>query len=717
MVLKSTSASDVSVYQVSGSNVSRSLPDWIAKKRKQSLKNDVDYQNRVELIQDFEFREASNKIRVSPNGEFAMATGTYKPQIHVYDFSNLSMKFERHTDAENVDFLILSDDWTKSVHLQNDRSIQFQNKGGIHYTTRIPKFGRSLAYNKSNCDLYVGAASNELYRLNLDQGRFLNPFKLDPEAVGVNSVTVNSVHNLIAVGLEKEPIVEFWDPRARSRVAKLQVYNDLVSSTENSKADISATAFKNDGLNFACGSSNGYSFLYDLRQSQPYQVKDQGYGFEIKKIIWLDTLDDNNNNKILTCDKRIAKVWDHNTGKQYASMEPNVDINDIEHVPGSGMFFTANEGIPLHTYYIPNLGPAPKWCSFLDSITEELEEKPNESIYSNYRFISKDDVKKLNIVHLIGSKVLRPYMHGFFINNELYDKLALISNPESYRDAREREIRKRIDKERESRIRSSAVSKPSGKVKVNKNLVERLAIKKGEKTMEGVLEDDRFKEMFEDDDFQVNEEDYDYKQLNPVKSAKETDEGAAKRIRALTAAEESDEERIQSKSRGNSHYDEESEEESEEDSEDVPSDEEAEISAEQKKRIHKQMAAIQRKKAEDEKYKMEMRASTNIDGSSSSSKNKQENTFGHQVAKLQRDYNEKQFDAKNSILRRNQFGEAELTFVPKKPQQKQKKKQVSFASDDEHEEGDEETAHKDNGRIKQRYDGRRRASKNVFRGM
>ena len=104
MVLKSTSAGNVSIYQVSGTNVSRSLPDWIAKKRKRALKQDLEYQNRIELIQDFEFSEASNKIKVTPDGQFCMATGTYKPQIHVYDFENLSLKFERHTDCENVDF-------------------------------------------------------------------------------------------------------------------------------------------------------------------------------------------------------------------------------------------------------------------------------------------------------------------------------------------------------------------------------------------------------------------------------------------------------------------------------------------------------------------------------------------------------------------------------------------------------------------------------------
>lgn len=34
-------AANVAVYQVSGTNTSRSLPDWIARRRKRSLKNDA----------------------------------------------------------------------------------------------------------------------------------------------------------------------------------------------------------------------------------------------------------------------------------------------------------------------------------------------------------------------------------------------------------------------------------------------------------------------------------------------------------------------------------------------------------------------------------------------------------------------------------------------------------------------------------------------------
>lgn len=686
MVLKSTSAGNVSVYQVSGSNVSRSLPDWIAKKRKRALKNDIEYQNRIELIQDFEFSEASNKVKVSPDGQYAMATGTYKPQIHVYDFANLSLKFDRHTDCENVDFIILSHDWTKSIHLQNDRSIEFHTKGGIHYRSRIPKFGRSMVYNPINCDLLVGASGNELYRLNLDKGRFLNPYVLDTSG-GVNAVDINPVHGLVTAGLE-DGSVEFWDPRSRQRAAKLLVSDQLSEATQ-----ITALSFRNDGLNFACGTSSGKSLIYDLRASTPSIVKDQGYGYEIKKMIWLDE-NSSDSNKILTTDKRIAKIWDRNSGKPFASMEPSVDINDVEYIKDSGMFFMANEGMPMHTYYIPNLGPAPKWCSFLDNVTEELEEKPSDTVYSNYRFITRDEVSKLNISHLIGSKVLRSYMHGFFIDTELYDKVNLIANPNSYQDQRDREIRKRIEKERESRIRSTGAV-TNTKIKVNKDLASKLQEKNGSTDAETVINDDRFKEMFENPEFAIDEQSHEYKQLNPVKSTRDIS------APALTAAEESDEERL---NRNNGLNEEESDsEESESESE----SEDEETKQLRNQRVQKEMEKLRRKKkAEEEANRFMNNMKVMADDNT---KQKGTESFGSQLQKnnkIQKPKNQHN----DSRLRRHARGEAELTFVPKKLEKKPK---VRFESDNEE---DPEKV-KNSGRTKQRFEGRRRASKNAFRGM
>lgn len=39
----------------------------------------------------------------------------------------------------------------------------------------------------------------------------------------------------------------------------------------------------------------------------------------------------------------------------------------------------------MQAYFIPGLGPAPKWCSFLEGLTEELEETAAPAVYDDYR--------------------------------------------------------------------------------------------------------------------------------------------------------------------------------------------------------------------------------------------------------------------------------------------------------------------------------------------
>jgi len=39
----------------------------------------------------------------------------------------------------------------------------------------------------------------------------------------------------------------------------------------------------------------------------------------------------------------------------------------------------------VHAYFVPGLGPAPRWCSHLEGLTEEMEEgAPN--VYDDYRW-------------------------------------------------------------------------------------------------------------------------------------------------------------------------------------------------------------------------------------------------------------------------------------------------------------------------------------------
>lgn len=58
-------------------------------------------------------------------------------------------------------------------------------QGGIHYKTRIPKFGRDIAYHYHSCDLLAVGASSEVYRLNLDEGRFMTSLATEFDGINV----------------------------------------------------------------------------------------------------------------------------------------------------------------------------------------------------------------------------------------------------------------------------------------------------------------------------------------------------------------------------------------------------------------------------------------------------------------------------------------------------------------------------------------------------
>ncbi|KAF1981555.1 WD40 repeat-like protein [Aulographum hederae CBS 113979] len=606
--MKLSNPSNVPVYTISGSSTARPLPEWLARKRKRSLKQDPEYANRIELLQDFEFEEASACVRISEDGDWVMSTGTYKPQIHTHYLPNLSLSYARHTNTINQTFILLSSDYSKSLHLQTDRFLEFHTPGGLHYSTRIPRYGRDLLYDKRSAEALIPTVgvnadgSGEVYRLNLELGRFMKAYEVDVGGDdfastgggtlqgGINTGSVNSAavaentHNLLAFGTSIGT-VEFWDPRSRSRVGILSSPQEQLSS--ESRPEITALQFrKRDGLTIATGSSNGLMYLYDLRSPVPLLKKDQGYGYPIQDLIFLDssssTRAQSTKPKILSSDKRIIKIWDQQNGTPWTSVEPAVDLNHVEWCPDSGMLLTANEGRQQHSFFIPQLGPAPKWCAFLDNLVEEMAEDPNDpnafggsktgEVYDNYKFLTMAQLREINLDQMVGKTgVMRPYMHGYFVPQGLYEEAKFISNPEKWQEQRQKSIKEKIDKERESRIRGNK----KVTVKVNRKLAEKLAqreeknerlkarwlLKNGgdaemldkptERSQEqedeyeekakkqpqtGVLSDSRFNKLFQDEEFEIDESSREFKNLNP--SAAHAQGNTTKLPKGLTAAEQ-----------------------------------------------------------------------------------------------------------------------------------------------------------------------------------
>lgn len=70
---------------------------------------------------------------------------------------------------------------------------------------------------------------------------------------------------------------------------------------------------------------------------------------------------------------------------------------DLHAVPHSGLILVACDSPTLSSYYIPEIGPAPKWAGFLDSVTEELADDPSagpgKGAYSDFKFIDKAELE------------------------------------------------------------------------------------------------------------------------------------------------------------------------------------------------------------------------------------------------------------------------------------------------------------------------------------
>ncbi|XP_043695384.1 nucleolar protein 10 isoform X2 [Telopea speciosissima] len=524
--LKSTSINGVKMYSVSGQ---RSVPTWIPPKKLRALRKDKDYIQRLDLIQDLRFETATTKIKVSPDGEYFIASGIYPPQVKVYELRELSLKFERHLVSEIIDFQVLADDYSKIAFLCADRSVCLHAKYGSHYSLRIPRMGRDIAYDCWSCDLLCAASSPDLYRINLEQGRFLS--SLTTQSPAINVVSRSKLHGLIACGGE-DGAVECFDTRTKSSVGRI----NAVTPAGDIDQEVTALEFDNDGgFLMAVGSSAGKVLIYDLRSSYPIRVKDHMYESPILDIKWHRTLN-SERPKLITTDNHIVRIWDSETGDSMASIEPTAGtINDICVFLESGLILLALDCSQIPSYFIPALGPAPKWCSYLENLTEELEEGAQTTIYDDFKFLTKEDLERLNLTNLIGTNLLRAYMHGYFIDYRLYKKAKSLSDPLAYDAYIEQRKQEKLDVERASRITIKRKLP-----KVNRAFAARLLeneeaegevrdvdagnTKKTSKKKKGlsseVLKDERFSAMFENKDFEVDEFSHEYISLHPMPSTK-----------------------------------------------------------------------------------------------------------------------------------------------------------------------------------------------------
>lgn len=296
-----------------------------------------------------------------------------------------------------------------------------------------------------------------MYRIDLEEGRFVADFHNsndDSETNanyknGANTISISPSHRMIAVGMDSGH-VNFYDSRTKTKSLNPFVSLNVASATRNYGFDqdesgggdnnsgvvshgnpnsnfdaVTATGFNLSGLNLACGTSRGNVALYDVRTSNPMYVKEHQYGLPIINCLFHE-----GTRSLMSADKKVIKVWksEASGGMGFDESTPfNLNLGSVvcnieaaspfTHFSlagdGSdpsgkdyGLVLASGEQTRVQAFYAPVLGVAPNWCSFLDNVTEELEEKDltddanahttkeEISVYEDYKFITREEVSE-----------------------------------------------------------------------------------------------------------------------------------------------------------------------------------------------------------------------------------------------------------------------------------------------------------------------------------
>ncbi|KAF8819847.1 putative embryo sac development arrest EDA7 [Cardiosporidium cionae] len=558
-MLKAIHLSGLRVYSLSAG---KTQPEFIKEsiQKNTSLRYNEEYRHRIELMQNFEFPVCSLKVAISKNEQFVAAVGIYPPEVRMFDTSQLGLKFSRRLDNEVVDFLFLSEDYKKLVFLEDDRSLEFHAQGGRHHKLRIPKAGRCLCYAPAHAELFIVGSSSFIYRLDLEQGQFLEPLASSNDEI--NCGFLNPVLPLLATG-GSNGSVECWDTRVSTAASSVS----LVDASSDTTPEVTAGVFSPDGIYMAAGLSTGVVKVFDIRSHRPLCEKDHRNGEKIKSLSWISVasmasqkanLDPSLNEEssslsistapplercLASCDKQSIKLWNDRTGEILASVESSslldeskksssgyfspAAIHGFSFYPRSGLCFVPCENTRIGVCFIPSIGLAPRWCSFLDSLTEELENTAAVSygrdtlsmgetldstakIYDDYQFVTQSQLEQMGVSQLIGTSMLRAYMHGYFMDSQLYRKIKDLTEPFAYEDYKKEKIRQKLESRKKMRIMNK-----SNTTSVNSKLAEKLTetamdldVKglskrklKAAKQAKEILSDERFSRLFTHPDF------------------------------------------------------------------------------------------------------------------------------------------------------------------------------------------------------------------------
>lgn len=488
----------------------KTLPEFLEESRtkRQSLRYNEDYRKRMELLHDMQFKGTSSSVTISEDQNFIAASGAYPPEIRLFDLSELGMKCVRRLDHEIIQAEFLSEDYRKIAMLCADRTIELHAQYGKHHIVRIPKFGRSMKYDRATCMLYTASSSESIYRLDLEEGVFLSPLvSTCDDSVSHTSLVLAPLGLPLLMGGLDNGAVQCWDTRSDSAPV-----SSLVVSVDG--CEVRQLAWSGDGMQIACGLDSGVVKGYDVRSSRVLFERDHRNDFPVVGLHFVSK------SVIASADNKSVKIWDVANDTLVGFVESKDKLNGLKFWPNSGLFFTPCDAPRVGTYFAPGVGPAPKWCSFLDTVADELNQQLTgkavdgsevKQVHEDFVFLTREQLQALGAENLIGTNVVRAYMHGFWVDRRVHAKLRDVAEPFLYEKYQQQKIQAELEKSRPMRMpvrTKDVLSKGAVNERMQKELAEKVTQIEGRKEnvlASKILEDARFSKLWSNADFEVEQ--------------------------------------------------------------------------------------------------------------------------------------------------------------------------------------------------------------------
>lgn len=419
-LLVTTTVNNVKVFNVTPG---KGIPAFLSKQERKNMQEAPTNKQRIDVLQDLTFPTLTTKARFSNDCQYFAACGCYPPMLRLYDLGNTGLKVQRNTDSEIVDFHFLSDDYQLMALVEIDRNLEFHNKGGKLYKMRIPRPPRCSAFDCHTPQLIVGGVGGQIYRVDLQEGRFRTSWDtpsfsrklISSDAFGVNAL-VYSPETCLTFAADGHSL-STYDARTKGGIV-----SSMALENEGT-----AVAVDKTGLQIAAGTSESDIILYDIRSSYPLHQFTHHSDLPIREICFHTSYSthtlisaDSRSIRMFRPDESIASTT--SKSKLFCVIEPDVTINSFTVFPESGLLMVPCEDMVVNTFYVPELGPSPVFAAFLDDLAADMSTNALTSSYEGLYFVTKEDLERVGLDLVADSSLCIPYMHGFYIDKALYDK-------------------------------------------------------------------------------------------------------------------------------------------------------------------------------------------------------------------------------------------------------------------------------------------------------